>query len=290
MRVPAGQSEPAGTVPRVVLNANSGTGFHPVANVIEAMPVPAAVPAARSTVVAAADDAESDSFSLRKELKSIGGLRSRRSAAVALPSRAETMEQVRQEEAEKQVIAAKKEVEKAKRAKKKKKKTGYFDLKETLSLVAGVGVVVGALALLAWYLPDFRYPLGGLLCALGFIVYFLGAMSLRQLAGSDGFFKLMLYRYCPPYQLWFVLTRWEETQDFVAFFVSGIVVMGIGWGVIRTSPTFHRANASEREYKKAVAEAVYGHFEPSRPAIKAPGDPGPKDPKNAKDAGSPKDR
>jgi len=175
------------------------------------------------------------------------------------------MEQVRQDVAEKETIAAKKQAEKAKRAKKKKgKKSGDLDLQETLSLVGGVSVVVGALSGLAWYLPDFRYFLGGLVAVLGLILYLLGSRSLRELAAHEGFFKLMAYRFFPPYQLWFILMHWAEARDYFAFFVSGIIVMVIGGAVVTTSPTFKKAAANEREYQKAVREAVYGEFTPAR--------------------------
>jgi len=38
-------------------------------------------------------------------------------------------------------------------------------------------------------------------------------MSLRRLAENLGFFKALAYRFFPPYQLWFVLTRRADTRD-----------------------------------------------------------------------------
>jgi hypothetical protein len=125
------------------------------------------------------------------------------------------------------------------------------------------------LAVLAWSFPDFRYLLGGLLAVIGVILYLLGARSLRQVAERESFLKLMAYRFFPPYQLWFVLTRWSETRDYFGFFVSGLLVMVIGGAVVTTSPTFKRANESEREYQKALREAVYGELPPpARPLVK----------------------
>jgi len=240
VRVPVGDAIPVGNASRVVLNANSGSS-HAIASPTEA------------AVSAATDDGESDSSSLREQLASVGGLKRRQRTAVVLPSRAETMEQVRQEAAEQEAVATKKKAEKAKRAKKKKrKKSGYFDPKETLTLVAGVSVVVGVLAFLAWGYPDFRFPLGGLLSVIGFIVYLLGAVSLRQLVAEEGFFRLMFYRFCPPYQWWFLATRWSDTKDYFAFFASGLIIMSIGGGVIKTSPTGKKAEESERAYQKSV--------------------------------------
>ena len=78
-----------------------------------------------------------------------------------LPSRGETMEQVRQEAAKQEAAETTKNIEKARKAKKKqRKKAGFFDLKETLTMVGGVSVFVGVLAILAWRFPEFRFPLG----------------------------------------------------------------------------------------------------------------------------------
>jgi len=216
-------------------------------------------PATAPTVGAARDETQGDSSSLREQLESVGGLKRRERTAVVLPSRAVTMEQVRQEAAEQETVATQEKAEKAKRAKKKKrKKAGFFDLKETLTLVGGVSVVVGVLAFLAWSFPDFRFPLGGLLAVIGVILYLLGATSLRQLAANEGFFKHMAYRFFPPYQLWFVVMRWEETQDYFAFFASGLIIMSISAAVIKTSPTSKQADQSERAYQDALDEWVRG--------------------------------
>jgi len=161
------------------------------------------------------------------------------------------MEQVRQQVAEEEAVKTQKKTAKTrKKRRKKKKSSSYFDLKETLSLVAGVGALVAVLAFLAWGYPDLRFPLGGFLCVVGFIVYLLGSASLRQLVAEEGLLKALLFRFCPPYQLWYVVTNWTETKDFVAFFVSGFVVMSIGGAVIKSSPTGEKAEASERAYQK----------------------------------------
>jgi DNA-directed RNA polymerase subunit RPC12/RpoP len=168
-----------------------------------------------------------------------------------LPSRSELMEQVRQQELEAEEVETQAKAMKAKKKKKGKKKgSSYFDPKETLTLVAGVGAVVGVLAFLAWGYPDFRFPLGGLLCVVGFIVYMLGSISLRQLVAEDGFVQALMFRFCPPYQLWFIVTRWADAKDFFAFFLAGAIIMSIGGFVIKTSPTGVKAEASERAYQK----------------------------------------
>ena len=117
--------------------------------------------------------------------------------------------------------------------------------------MAGVGVLVVGLALLAWGYPGLRFPLGGSLCVIGFIVYVLGAISLRQLVAEEGFVKLLLFRFCPPYQWWFILTNWVETRDFVAFFGAGMLIMSMGGAIIKTSPTGKKAEAADRAYQKA---------------------------------------
>ncbi len=160
------------------------------------------------------------------------------------------MEQVREKVADEQAIETEKKIRHAKKTRKKRKGSSYFDAKETLKLVAGVGALVGVLAFLAWGYPEFRFPLGGLLCVIGFIVYLLGSAALRQLVAEEGIFKLILYRFCPPYQWWYVLKHWEETRDFFAFFLAGAAIMTIGGGIIKTSAEGKRAEASDRAYQK----------------------------------------
>jgi hypothetical protein len=119
-----------------------------------------------------------------------------------------------------------------------------------LQLVAGVGALVALLAFLAWGYPACRFPLGGFLCVIGFIVYLLGSVSLRQVVAEEGILKLLLYRFCPPYQWWYVMTHWEETRDFFAFFVAGAAIMTIGGAIIKTSDEGKRAEVSERAFQK----------------------------------------
>ncbi len=211
----------------------------------------------RPTSVRGRDDEEADSAPLEVDLAKIQESKRPRRASTVLPSRAELMEQVRQQVAEQAVVETKQKAEKtAKKKKRKKKSSGFFDPKETLKLVAGVSVVVGLVAFFAWGYPDLRFPLGGLLCVIGFIVYLLGAVSIRQVVAEEGVLKALVFRFCPPYQWWFVTTHWEETKDFVAFFVAGLVIMAIGSGVIKTSEVGRQAEASERAYQKAVKAAT----------------------------------
>ena len=136
--------------------------------------------------------------------------------------------------------------------KKKKKQSSFFDPKETLKLVAGVGALVVVLAFAAWAYPEFRLPLGGVLCVIGFIVYVLGAVSLRQLVAEEGMLKLLLFRFFPPYQWWFIFTRWQETRDYLAFFMAGAMVMSVGGAIIKISPLSIKAEAAERAYMQKI--------------------------------------
>ncbi len=182
-------------------------------------------------------------------LASIEGVEAPRRAGSVLLSRSATMEQVRQEAA----VAAEEKAAKAKKKKKKKrKKAGDADAKDTLILVAGVGAVVAVLALVAWRLPDLRFPLGGVLCVVGFIVYLLGLAALRQLAAEEGAFQALLFRFFPPYQLWFVARNWTDTRDYVAFFGAGLMILSLGGAVIKTSSVGKEAAAADRAYQKAT--------------------------------------
>ncbi len=107
------------------------------------------------------------------------------------------------------------------------------------------------LSFLAWGYPGMRFPLGGLLCVVGFITYLLGAVSIRQLVAEEGVLKVLVFRFFPPYQWWFVATRWADTKDFVAFFVAGLLIMSIGGAVIKTSAVGKRAEASDRAFRQA---------------------------------------
>jgi DNA-directed RNA polymerase subunit RPC12/RpoP len=188
-------------------------------------------------------------------LADLDGSGRRRKVESVLSSRAELLETARLREAEERAVDTQMPLPKdpTKKKKKKRKKTSsYFDPKETLQLVAGVGALVAVLAFLAWRYPDFRLPLGGVLCVIGFIVYVLGAISLRQLVAEEGFIKLMLFRFFPPYQWWFIVSRWQETRDFFAFFLAGAIVMSVGGAIIKTSPLSLKAEADERAYQKKV--------------------------------------
>jgi hypothetical protein len=185
------------------------------------------------------------------ELASLDRIKAVKHAGTVLTSRAEMMEHVRQKAAEENFAAHEKTKKTKKKKKKRRKKSGYFDAMETLKLVASVGAFVVVLALVAWGYPDFRFPVGGLLCVVGFIVYLLGITSLRQLVAEEGPFKALLFRFVPPYQWWYVATRWDETKDFVAFFGAGMLILSVGGAVIKTSPIGKKAEAADRAYQKA---------------------------------------
>ena len=124
--------------------------------------------------------------------------------------------------AEKEAVdSQKKAVKDQENKSRRKKELELLRPKETLKLVAGVSAFVAVIAVLAWGYPELRIPLGGFLFVIGFIVYVLGSVSLRQLVAEEGVLKLLFFRFCPPYQWWYVATHWAETRDFVAFFLAG---------------------------------------------------------------------
>lgn len=203
-----------------------------------------------ASIPPAKDHASDDSLSLLEDLATLeGGKRSKRAEAV-LPSRTEAMEQVRQKVVEQEAAEAVKKEAKAKKKRKKKKGSSYFDPKDTLILAGGVTGFVAVLAFLSWGYPDLRFPVGSFMCVLGFIVYLLGAASIKQVVAEEGFHHVVLFRFFPPYQWYFVATRWQETKDFVAFFAAGLIILGIGGAVLKTSPIGKKAEASEQAYQK----------------------------------------
>jgi hypothetical protein len=92
----------------------------------------------------------------------------------------------------------------------------------------------------------------------------MGGVSLRQLAAEEGFLKLMLFRFFPPYQWWFIFTRWQETRDYLAFFVAGAMMMSVGGGIIKISPLGIKADRDERAYMKKL-ERGQADFRPPVP-------------------------
>ena len=198
-----------------------------------------------------ADDEATHEPPLDDQFAWIKKARRRKPPKAVLPSRAELIEQVNQKNAEDAAAQEQARIEKAKKKSKKKKKgASYFDLKETLQLIAGVSALVGFIAFLAWGYPGMRFPLGGFLCVIGFIVYLLGSSSLRRLVADEGVLKLLLYRFCPPYQWWYIIRNWQETKDFFAFFIAGYAIMALGGGIIKTSEEGRRAEKEDRAYQK----------------------------------------
>lgn len=214
-------------------------------------------------------DALADPPPLFDELASVEEVKKTRPAGSILPSRTEAMEQLRQQATDEAAVAREKTEKARKKKKKRKKSSGDLELMETLKLVAGVGAVVGVLTLVAWGYPDLRFPLGGLFCVVGFVVYLLGITSLRQLVAEEGVLPALLFRFCPPYQWWYIATRWGETRDFVAFFGAGMLILSIGGFVIKTSPTGRKAEAADRAYQAARQGVPTG----SAPETARPGNP-----------------
>jgi hypothetical protein len=229
-----------------------------------------AKPATQRTAPVAArwDDDEDDgsAYSLLDDVAEDHAANGPKAAEPVLPSRSEVLEKARQQAAQDEAAAPKK------KKRKKKKQTGFFNPKDTLILVGCVLGFVGVLAFFAFRFPDFRFPLGGFLCVVGFITYLLGAASLRQLVAEEGVFNLMLYRFFPPYQWWFVISRWSETKDYFAFFASGLMILGLGGFIIKESPTGKKAEASEKAFQRAqegpafLAEAGVSDDEGAPPA------------------------
>lgn len=265
VRVPAPGTSPTTAATAAASQAAAKTG--------ETARAPKSTPALAVSSESGTADGSDDSLALLNDLAALeGGKRGHRAEAV-LPSRTEAMEQVRQKVAEQEAVETQKKAEKAKRRKKKKKGSSYFDPKDTLILAGGVTAFVAVLAFLSWGYPDLRFPVGGFMCILGFIVYLLGAASIKQVVAEEGFHHVVLFRLFPPYQWYFVATRWAETKDFVAFFVAGLIILGIGGVVIKSSPIGEKAEASERAYQQARAG---DHAADAPPAVAVPteeGDP-----------------
>jgi hypothetical protein len=251
VRVP----QPAVSAPAVAVAAQQARPSRPALKTFNEGAEPAAPPQPshqRPSPVAVASDDEDDgrAYSLVDDFADAEEAKGPKSAEAVLPSRAEVLDKARQQAAESQ--SEESGPAKPKKKRRKKKQTGFFNPKDTLILVGCVLGFVAVLAFFAFRFPDFRFPLGGLLCVVGFITYLLGAVSLRQLVAEEGMLKLLFYRFFPPYQLWFVVSRWSETKDYFAFFAAGLLILGLGGAIIKQSPTGKMAEASERALKKAM--------------------------------------
>ncbi len=200
---------------------------------------------------------EDDSVPLLDALSDAAGPKSRSRSESILPSRSEAMEKVREQVAVEEAAKAQKQATKAKK-KKRKKNTGFFDPKETMKLVGGVSVVVIGLGLLAWGVPSMRFPLGGILVIIGFIVYLLGWAAIKQHVAEEGDFKALMFRFIPPYQWWYVMTRWAETKDFVAFFFAGMIIMCVGGVVLKTSEIGQLAAKADARIKAREEAPIAG--------------------------------
>ncbi len=246
VRPPAGHSSPVANPWPVPPDDDSGD-------------TPWIAPSTTDAVPAAEARSEIDPWRSQDQLEAIADFTRSEHAAVVLPSRGEMVEPALQEVAKQEAAEVAQVAEKAKKAKKKRrKKSGLSDLKETLTMLGGVGVVVAVLGFVAWRFPESRFPLAGLLVVIGAVLYLLGAMSLSRVAEHESFLKSMAFRFFPPYQWWYVVMHWEDTRDFMAFIVSGVIILGIGLGVYRTSNTFLEAEKANRDYQIAVDEAVHG--------------------------------
>jgi hypothetical protein len=171
--------------------------------------------------------------------------------ATVLPSRTEAMEEVRRLEQEQAEAKAK---EKRKRQKvvkdaMRKRVAGSLEMGDIVTLVggcAGAAVVLGGLA---WAYPGLRFPIGGVLCLLGLIVYLLGTAGFSKIAREEGDFHALGCRFIPLYKWYFLITRWSLVKDYVAFFVVGMAVMATGGVFIKMSDVGREAEASERALK-----------------------------------------
>jgi hypothetical protein len=63
-----------------------------------------------------------------------------------------------------------------------------------------------------------------------------------------------------------VVTRWQDTKDYVAFFGAGMLILSIGGAIIKTSPIGIKAMAADRAFEKAKRGNQAG---PSPPAVPA---------------------
>ena len=193
--------------------------------------------------------ADGDPSLSHDELDAIGALSRREHAAVVLPTGGETMEHARQEAAKQEVAETTTKAAKPKKPKRKEgKKSGFFNPQETLTLVGGVSVVVPGTG--TWWPGGFRsFDFRSVHCwsVIGAVLYLMGCDIVTAAHRTTSRFLQVVFCFgsFPRTSCGSVLTRWEETRDYFAFILSGLISVAVGVAIVITSPTYKAAEASE---------------------------------------------
>ena len=164
-----------------------------------------------------------------------------------LPSRSEAMAELEKNLAEKAKVEEEKKAKRAKKARKAKKRASAgLEPKEVAQLIGGGVALVALLGGLAYAAPNFRLPIGGVLCVIGGLVYFLGTLGFAHVAREEGAIYSLCCKFVPLYKWYYLVTRWEEMRGHFALYAVGLVLLGPGVWIVKESPYYKRIDAIEK--------------------------------------------
>lgn len=100
--------------------------------------------------------------------------------------------------------AAEKAKLKAKKSRKKsvmkKRLSGSFEVADLVNVMVFSLSATVILGFFAWAYPGLRFPIGGLLCVMGFIVYLIGTYGFSQIAREESMHHYFACRFVPLYK------------------------------------------------------------------------------------------
>lgn len=164
-----------------------------------------------------------------------------------LPSRSEAMADLERSLAEKAKVEEEKKAKRAKKARKgKKRASAGLEPKEVAQMIGGGVALVALLGGLSYAAPNFRLPIGGVLCVIGGLVYFLGTLGFSHVAREEGAIYSLCCKFVPLYKWYYLVTRWEEMRGHFALYAVGLVLLGPGVWIVKESPYYKRIDAIEK--------------------------------------------
>ncbi|MFO0954701.1 MAG: hypothetical protein U0835_26760 [Isosphaeraceae bacterium] len=169
-----------------------------------------------------------------------------------LPSRSEAMAELSAQAAAAEAEAAKK----AKKKKKKKRSTGGLEMNEVWTLLGAACVGLVLVAGLTYAVPGARFPVGGLLCVVGFVVYLLGVYGFSKVASEEGAIYSLMCRFVPLYKWYYLVTRWDEMKGHFSFYAVGLMMLLPGILLVQLAGVKDQAGAP------STAALLFGMSDP----------------------------
>lgn len=164
-----------------------------------------------------------------------------------LPSRTEAIAEVEKALAEKAVVEEEKKRKQAKKkSKRKTRSTGGLEPKEVANIIGLSVLSAVVLGGLAYSSPALRFPIGGLLVAVGGITYVVGILGFSHVAREEGAVYSLCCKFVPLYKWYYLYSRWDMMKGHFTFYVVGLLLLSPGWLIIKESPYSKRLDAIEK--------------------------------------------